>query len=96
MRYFCLNQRHAINSHARTAVTMDFQAMAGSAKINAMTEHTKITIPKIRHLVFLTPIKPKIPARSVKIPTAAEAIAPMSRSRMAWNAEMGENRPQRM
>lgn len=96
MRYFYPRQRHAINSQESTAVMIEFQLMAGSARMTAAIEQTKMMIPKIRHLIFFIPIRPKIPAKSVRIPTAAEAIAPISSAKMAWNAEIGENRPQKM
>ena len=49
--------------------------MEGSAVTTATIEKTKIMIPKTLHLSFFIPISPKIPARSIRIPTAAEIIA---------------------
>ena len=53
-------------------------------------------IAKVLHTDFFTPTRLKIPATSVKIPTAAEMIAEILSVKTAVIAETGDQIPQMM
>ena len=75
---------------------IDDSEITGSASTTATTEAINITIPNARHLPFFIPRSPKMPARSIRTPTVADAIAPTSSAMIALIAEMGEKIPQMM
>jgi hypothetical protein len=81
-----------IKSQARIALMIEFVGIEpiGSEYTILTIENIRIIIPKIRHFVFLIPISPKIPARSVSTPTKAAISAPMSYSITAFITDRGE------
>ena len=74
----------------------EFALNAGNATTTDAAEKMKIIIPNTRHFIFLSPNSPKIPAKSMRTPTDAEAIAPTFISITAFTAEIGEYIPHTM
>ena len=87
-----------IKSHARIALMIELVGIApmGIEYTMLTIENIRMTIPKIRHLVFLMPTSPKIPAISVRTPTKAEISALTSSAITAFTTASGEYIPQIM
>ena len=73
---------------------IEVMLIAGNSRTTATIAHTKIITPKMRHLFFLMPISPKIPARSIRTPTVAPARPPTSSSIISLIAVRGAKMPQ--
>ena len=87
-----------MKSQASAALTIEPHAKVPpiSDKTKETAAPAKITRPKSLHFSDLIPKRLKIPARSIKIPTAAPIIAAISKARMALIAVIGAAIPQIM
>ena len=95
---FSIYQTQTIKSHARTAVIRGLTnpPPAIRAETTAIAANTKIITPNTLHLIFFMPIRPKIPARSIRTLTVAEISAGTLSAIIALIAEMGPIIPQMM
>ena len=90
-----------MKSQARTAGMLDLISPVRlnppiTVSTTEMIEQMKIMTPKTRHFSFLMPRIQKNPARSIRIPTAADARAGTLSAMIASSAERGERIPQIM
>ena len=90
-----------MKSQARTAgmLALISPGIVNPPKIVSATETSeqmKMITPKTRHFSFLMPKMQKNPARSIRIPTAADASAGTLSAMIASRAEIGERIPQIM